>query len=35
MSERSERSIAAASKAHGSTITSTSQASAHDTMVHP
>lgn len=34
MSERSERIIMTAPKAHGCTITSTSRASADDTMVH-
>jgi hypothetical protein len=34
MSERSERIIVAAPKAHGCTITPTSHASAHETMVH-
>ena len=34
MSERSERIIVAAPKAHGCTIDSNSIASAHETMVH-
>jgi hypothetical protein len=34
MSERSERIIVTAPKAHGCTIDSNAAASAHDTMVH-